>query len=165
MSDTATGKKRTPTWWLMAVCTSICFGIVAGYSLRFAQDFRKSNQHVRVDESWVTASRNCWNGLSALHDIAISGNLADPVRFRAAFPGYARMTDDQIIKLVQSPQASAPIPDQGLFLGWTSIRVPVKQEAVDYGAIAKSLGNDGKSPPADMLCNVSDGLPAGFSPN
>jgi hypothetical protein len=160
---------RTSKWWLTVAWVSVFFAAIAGYSVRLLQDLMHPKQHIYIDESWVAASRNCWNGLSALHDTTISEDLADPVKFRAAFPGYGRMRDDQILKLAQSSQVSAPIPDQGLFLGWTPVRVPVKPQTTDYDALAKRFGGsvvtNHATPPSDMLCNVNDGLPAGFSSN
>jgi hypothetical protein len=157
MSEVSNGTNRTPLY----ITSAIVVGVVIGYSLRLVQDTRKQQAKIHVDESWVSASRKCWTGLTALHDDAIAVNLSDPTKFRVTFPGYGTMNDRQILGIAQQSQTSAPAPDQGMFLGFRPASVPTK--SVDYDALAKKWGGVKVESTAEMLCNLSDGVPSGFT--
>lgn len=117
-----------------------------------------------VDSSWVQATRSCWpelehNGFSAT---GLKHNLADPLRFRSAFPSYAARDENGIRALVAKPLMSASAPDATIL---QNSRTPVltrAQAVAGNGPKAAIVpGSSGAAPP-DALCAIHAGIPVGF---
>lgn len=122
-----------------------------------------------VHREWVKAARDCWTGMSALHDYEIEAGLQDETVFRSTFIGYRSLSNTEIDHLRAQPLKSAAKPDA------------LDTEGVHRNTVEKSGSLDNSAPTFlppnffdpkktvgqysddDVFCSVKEGLPSGFN--
>ena len=141
---------------LLAACVTL-----SGCKPRTMGIAYSSTQASSADRSWLTAAQSCWPALahSGLSDEALEHNLADPLHFRAAFGGYASLSDTEIESVVVHPVSAAPLPDHAALLRSATPVLTLSQAA--SGATPQSAPQGDL--PEDALCAVHSGIPVGFN--